>query len=71
MQITLPEHKLELWPGYLTSIRQHERDILMCSEITNKVMRLETILDIYRSFARDDNCRVSFRFLYKILNLTY
>lgn len=46
MQVVLPEFKLELWPGYVTSIRQHERDILMCAEITNKVMRLDTLLDI-------------------------
>ncbi|XP_025996030.2 piwi-like protein Siwi isoform X2 [Solenopsis invicta] len=45
-KIVLPEWKLELWPGYLSSIRQHEKDILMCVEITNKVMRLETLLDI-------------------------
>ncbi|KMQ97723.1 protein piwi [Lasius niger] len=45
-KVVLPEFKLELWPGYVTSIRQHERDILMCAEITNKVMRLDTLLDI-------------------------
>lgn len=37
---------MQLWPGYQTSIRQHERDILLCAEITNKVMRTETILNI-------------------------
>ncbi|XP_058800453.1 WASH complex subunit 4-like [Phymastichus coffea] len=40
------QYKLELWPGYITSIRQHEHDILMCAEITHKVMRNETLLDI-------------------------
>ncbi|XP_067213491.1 piwi-like protein Siwi isoform X1 [Linepithema humile] len=61
-KIVLPEYKLELWPGYITSIRQHERDILMCSEITNKVMRLETLLDIYHNCMREDNqnCRTNF-----------
>lgn len=48
-KIALPQFKLELWPGYITSIRQHERDILMCAEITNKVMRLDTLLDILNS----------------------
>ncbi|KAK2583778.1 hypothetical protein KPH14_009684 [Odynerus spinipes] len=50
-KIEVAEYKLELWPGYFTSIRQHEHDILMCSEITHKVMRQETLLDIWR------NCR--------------
>ena len=37
---------MELWPGYVTSIRQHEDSILMCAEITHKVMRRETVLDL-------------------------
>ncbi|KAK3930405.1 Piwi-like protein Siwi [Frankliniella fusca] len=48
-KIEVPEHRLELWPGYKTSIRQHERDILMCCEITFKVMRMETVYDILRN----------------------
>lgn len=42
----IPMFKVELWPGYLTSIRQHEEHILVCAEITHKVMRMETIHDI-------------------------
>jgi len=57
MQIGLPEHKLELWPGYVTSIRQHEHDILMCAEITNKVMRLDTLVDILNVCYQEDRQR--------------
>lgn len=52
---------LELWPGYKTSIRQHESNILMCVEITHKVMRMETAYDILQDIhrrSRDDH-RVS------------
>ncbi|XP_011301414.1 protein aubergine [Fopius arisanus] len=45
-KVMVAEHKFELWPGYITSIRQHEKDILMCAEINHKVMRQETLLDI-------------------------
>ncbi|XP_011305104.1 protein aubergine-like [Fopius arisanus] len=45
-KIEIKEYKLELWPGYITSIRQHESDILMCVEINHKVMRQETLLHI-------------------------
>ena len=38
-------HKLEVWPGYVTSIRQHESKILMCCEIGNKVLRTDTVLE--------------------------
>lgn len=57
MQISLPEHKLELWPGYVTSIRQHEHDILMCAEITNKVMRLDTLVNILNACYQEDRER--------------
>ncbi|XP_055839653.1 protein piwi [Episyrphus balteatus] len=45
-KIDLREHRMQLWPGYQTSIRQHEQDILLCTEITHKVMRTETVYDI-------------------------
>jgi len=34
---------LELWPGYVTSMRSHEREVLLCVEITHKVIRLESV----------------------------
>ena len=30
----LKDFKLELWPGYVTSIRQHENNILLCCEVS-------------------------------------
>lgn len=30
-------HKLELYPGYVTSIRQHEEQVLLNVEISHKV----------------------------------
>ncbi|EDV32449.2 uncharacterized protein Dana_GF14047 [Drosophila ananassae] len=47
-KISIREFQMELWPGYETSIRQHEKDILLCTEITHKVMRTETVYDILR-----------------------
>ena len=43
--IILKQHKLELWPGYVTSIRQHEEKILLCCEISHKILRTDTVLD--------------------------
>ncbi|XP_015112810.1 piwi-like protein Siwi [Diachasma alloeum] len=45
-KVEIREYQFELWPGYLTSIRQHETDILMCAEINHKIMRQETLLHI-------------------------
>lgn len=58
----IPEYRFELWPGYQTSIRQHEHDVLMGVEITHKVMRQENLLDILgrvRSNARGGDIQVS------------
>lgn len=40
--------RVEVWPGYITSIRQHDASILMCCETTSKVMRNETLYEILR-----------------------
>ncbi|XP_055388316.1 protein aubergine-like [Condylostylus longicornis] len=47
-KIDLREFNLEIWPGYITSFRQHEKDILLCCDIIHKVMRHETVLEILR-----------------------
>lgn len=54
--------KLEIWPGYITSIRQHEEDILLCAEISHKVMRAETAYDIMkriRAEERDSKTKIT------------
>lgn len=53
-KIDVPQGRLELWPGYLTSIRAHENDVLMNAEISHKFMRKETIMDITRRHMQSD-----------------
>ncbi|KAB0805015.1 hypothetical protein PPYR_01985 [Photinus pyralis] len=53
-KVSIPEHHMELWPGYVTSIRQHENDILMCAEITHKVMRYDTVLQLLNECVESD-----------------
>lgn len=45
-KVEIRDFRMELWPGYYTSVRQNENNILMCAEITHKIMRQETLLDI-------------------------
>ncbi|CAH2005609.1 unnamed protein product [Acanthoscelides obtectus] len=45
-KIPVHEHKLELWPGFFTSIRQHENNILMACDVTFKVMRQDNCYDL-------------------------
>ena len=37
---------ITVWPGYMTSIRQYEKDILLNVETTHKFLRDENMLDI-------------------------
>ena len=43
--VKLTAHKLEVWPGYVTSIRQHEEQILLCCEVSCKVLRTDTVYE--------------------------
>ncbi|XP_015190096.1 PREDICTED: protein aubergine isoform X2 [Polistes dominula] len=54
-KIDISQFKLELWPGYFTAIKEHEQNILMCAEITHKVMRQETLLDIWINCLETDD----------------
>jgi len=45
-RIAMDCHKLQLWPGYVTSIRQHENEILLRVELTHKVMWQDTVYDL-------------------------
>jgi len=51
----LAQHKLQLWPGYETSIGKFESDILLCAEISTKVMRQDTVLDFLNQCTNDKN----------------
>jgi len=46
--IRFQQHQLELWPGYITAIGPHEKDTLLCVEVTHKVIRTETLLSVIK-----------------------
>ncbi|KAH8412373.1 hypothetical protein KR009_001599 [Drosophila setifemur] len=54
-KINMPNFRMELWPGYQTSIRQHESDILLCAEIAHKVMRTDSLYNILAEAIRDES----------------
>ncbi|XP_059612414.1 protein aubergine-like [Phlebotomus argentipes] len=52
-KIEIPEHALQVWPGFATSIRQHETDIMICAEVTHKVIRMESCYKVMMERSRD------------------
>ncbi|GLH04000.1 Piwi-like protein Siwi [Gryllus bimaculatus] len=53
-KIVVPEFHMELWPGYITSIRQHESSILLCADTSLKLMRKDTALSLLEDFHSKD-----------------
>ncbi|CAB3247796.1 unnamed protein product [Arctia plantaginis] len=49
-KIDVPEFKLQIWPGYKTTINQYEDRLLMVTEITHKVLRLDTVLQMLNEY---------------------
>lgn len=37
--------RLTIWPGYTTTILPYESAIMMCTDVSHKVLRSETALD--------------------------
>lgn len=42
----VPQHKLEVWPGYVTAISEYEGGLKLCIDTRHRIMRTETIRDI-------------------------
>lgn len=42
----IPQHRLEVWPGYITAIGILEGGLLLNLDATHRVMRQDTVLDL-------------------------
>lgn len=47
--IIINAHHLELWPGFKTSMRNHEHNILLGVELTHKVLRIDNCQQVIRN----------------------
>lgn len=37
--------RLELWPGFVTSILQYERNVMLNLDVSHKILRTDTVYD--------------------------
>ncbi|XP_061907071.1 piwi-like protein 1 [Entelurus aequoreus] len=44
--LNLPNHRLTIWPGYTTTILLYESAFMLCTDVSHKVLRSETVLDV-------------------------
>lgn len=42
----IEQHKLEVWPGYVTAINEYEGGLKLCLDAKHRVMRTQTIRDL-------------------------
>ncbi len=38
-------YRLELWPGFITSILNYDSGVLLCADISHKILRTDTVWD--------------------------
>ncbi|KAL3877253.1 hypothetical protein ACJMK2_034986 [Sinanodonta woodiana] len=43
---SIPQHKLEVWPGYITSVQEHEGGLMLLADASHRVLRKESVLQI-------------------------
>ncbi|KAJ3604161.1 hypothetical protein NHX12_028902 [Muraenolepis orangiensis] len=53
--LTVPQHRLTIWPGFATTILQYESSIMLCVDVSHKVLRSETVLEFMANLRRQ--CR--------------
>lgn len=41
----IPQHKLEVWPGYVTAVDEYEDGIMMCVDVNHRVLSTATVLE--------------------------
>lgn len=47
--LTLLVPSLTIWPGFSTAILNYESAVMLCTDVTHKVLRSETVLDFLTS----------------------
>ncbi|PIK51000.1 putative seali [Apostichopus japonicus] len=45
LRIPIPQHRLEVWPGYITAIQEFSGGLMLQCDVSHKVLNYETILD--------------------------
>lgn len=41
----IPQHKLKIWPGYVTAVDEYEGGIMLCVDVTHRVLTQVTVLE--------------------------
>ncbi|XP_055386701.1 protein argonaute-3 [Condylostylus longicornis] len=42
----IPQHKLEVWPGYVTAVDEYEGGVMLCCDVSHRILSSTTVLEI-------------------------
>lgn len=43
--IPIPQHKLEIWPGYVTTVSECTGGLMLCLDVAHRLLRTQTVLE--------------------------
>ncbi|RZF43381.1 hypothetical protein LSTR_LSTR001642 [Laodelphax striatellus] len=49
--VSIPEYRLEVWPGFVTAVENHEGGLLICCDVSSRVLRKVTAYQIIQDIA--------------------
>lgn len=55
--IIIPQHKLEIWPGYVTAVDEYEGGLMLCLDVSHRVLCQTTVLEHLSNVYRSDSAR--------------
>lgn len=57
--VTMPQKKLEIWPGYVTAVNEHKGGLLLCCDTLHKVLSQRSVHEVLSdlSISSDDQFR--------------
>ncbi|KAG7189003.1 hypothetical protein KM043_008597 [Ampulex compressa] len=53
----VPQHRLEVWPGYVTAINKYEGGLKLCIDAKHRVMRTDTVRELMIGLERKGDFR--------------
>ncbi len=68
--IDVDAHRFQLWPGYITRMQQYEYDFLVGVKVAHKIMRTETVHDIWRRCLNDGSGDYQLTFRRHVIGIT-
>lgn len=52
--LMVPQHKLEIWPGYVKSVEEQEGGLMLTLDVSHRVLSCRTVLEVMADAYRSD-----------------